>query len=72
LSRRGRSLPANASGFDTHRDSISSCFDCRRRQHATALATLALQRSACLAAATPEQQQRCERAVSILESVHID
>jgi hypothetical protein len=29
LSRRGRSLPANASGFDTHRDSISSRFDCR-------------------------------------------
>jgi hypothetical protein len=28
LSRRGRSLPANASGFDTHRDSISSRFDC--------------------------------------------
>jgi hypothetical protein len=31
LSRRGRSLPANASGFDTHRDSISSLFDCRQR-----------------------------------------
>jgi hypothetical protein len=30
LSRRGRSLPANASGFDTHRDSISSRFDCTR------------------------------------------
>jgi hypothetical protein len=30
LSRRGRSLPANGSGFDTHRDSISSRFDCRR------------------------------------------
>jgi hypothetical protein len=29
LSRRGRSLPANASGLDTHRDSISSRFDCR-------------------------------------------
>jgi hypothetical protein len=29
LSRRGRSLPANASDFDTHRDSISSLFDCR-------------------------------------------
>jgi hypothetical protein len=29
LSRRGRSLPADASGFDTHRDSISSRFDCR-------------------------------------------
>jgi hypothetical protein len=28
LSRRVRSLPANASGFDTHRDSISSRFDC--------------------------------------------
>jgi hypothetical protein len=28
LSRRGRSLPANASGFDTHRDSITSRFDC--------------------------------------------
>jgi hypothetical protein len=28
LSRRGRSLPANASGLDTHRDSISSRFDC--------------------------------------------
>jgi hypothetical protein len=28
LSRRGRRLPANASGFDTHRDSISSRFDC--------------------------------------------
>jgi hypothetical protein len=26
---RGRSLPANASGFDTHRDSISSRFGCR-------------------------------------------
>jgi hypothetical protein len=24
LSRRGRSLPANASGSDTHRDSLSS------------------------------------------------
>jgi hypothetical protein len=34
LSRRDRSIPANASGFDTHRDSISSRFDCstpRRR-----------------------------------------
>jgi hypothetical protein len=31
LSRRGRSLPANASGFDTHRDLISSRFDCRAR-----------------------------------------
>jgi hypothetical protein len=29
LSRRGRSSPANASGFDTHRDSITSRFDCR-------------------------------------------
>jgi predicted dehydrogenase len=29
LSRRGRSLPANASGFDTHHDPISSRFDCR-------------------------------------------
>jgi hypothetical protein len=29
LSRRGRSLTANASGFDTHRDSISIRFDCR-------------------------------------------
>jgi hypothetical protein len=28
LSRRGRRLPANASGLDTHRDSISSLFDC--------------------------------------------
>jgi hypothetical protein len=28
LSRRGRSVPANASGFDTHRDAISSFFDC--------------------------------------------
>jgi hypothetical protein len=28
LSRRGRSLPADASGFDTHRDSISSRFEC--------------------------------------------
>jgi hypothetical protein len=30
-SRRGRSLPANAGGFDTHRDPISSRFDCRTR-----------------------------------------
>jgi hypothetical protein len=29
LSRRGRSSPANASGLDTHRDSITSRFDCR-------------------------------------------
>jgi hypothetical protein len=29
LNRRGRSLPANVSGVDTHRDSISSRFDCR-------------------------------------------
>ena len=29
LSRRGRRLPANASGLDTHRDSISSRVDCR-------------------------------------------
>jgi hypothetical protein len=29
LSRRGRSLPASVSGFDTHRASISSRFDCR-------------------------------------------
>jgi hypothetical protein len=29
LSRCGRSSPANASVFDTHRDSISSRFDCR-------------------------------------------
>jgi hypothetical protein len=28
LSRRGRTLPASASGVDTHRDSISSRFDC--------------------------------------------
>jgi hypothetical protein len=28
LSRRGRSLPASASGLDPHRDSISSRFDC--------------------------------------------
>eukprot|EP01049_Picozoa_sp_SAG25_P012031 SAG25_NODE_1555_length_2770_cov_38.636459_4_plen_89_part_00 len=28
LSRRGRSSPANASGFDTHRASITSRFDC--------------------------------------------
>jgi hypothetical protein len=28
LSRRGRSLPANASGCYTHRDSIQHCFDC--------------------------------------------
>jgi hypothetical protein len=26
LSRRGRSLPANASGFDTHRDSTGTAF----------------------------------------------
>jgi hypothetical protein len=26
LSRRGRSLPASAGGFDTHRDSMTSCF----------------------------------------------
>jgi hypothetical protein len=32
LSRRGRSSPANASGFDTHRDSISSRFDCSLRR----------------------------------------
>jgi hypothetical protein len=30
LSRRGRSLPASASGFDTHRDSISCRFGCCR------------------------------------------
>jgi hypothetical protein len=30
LGRRGRSLPANASGLDTHRDSIRCRFDCRR------------------------------------------
>jgi hypothetical protein len=30
LSRRGRSLPADASGFDTHRDPITSRFDHRR------------------------------------------
>jgi hypothetical protein len=36
LSRRGPSLPANASGVDTHRDSISSRFDCRSRGAATA------------------------------------
>jgi hypothetical protein len=29
LSRRGRRSPANASGLRTHRDSISSRFDCR-------------------------------------------
>eukprot|EP01043_Picozoa_sp_COSAG02_P088790 COSAG02_NODE_25857_length_647_cov_0.899635_1_plen_118_part_10 len=29
MSRRGRSWPADASGLDTHRDSISSRFDCR-------------------------------------------
>jgi GTP cyclohydrolase II len=29
LSHRGRSSPANASGFDAHRDSISSRLDCR-------------------------------------------
>jgi hypothetical protein len=29
LSRRGRSSPANASGFDSRRDSISSRFDRR-------------------------------------------
>jgi hypothetical protein len=29
LSRRGRSAPANASGLDTHRASISRRFDCR-------------------------------------------
>ena len=28
LSRRGRSLPANACGFHTHRDAISSRSDC--------------------------------------------
>eukprot|EP01047_Picozoa_sp_COSAG01_P055514 COSAG01_NODE_6190_length_3803_cov_3.030238_2_plen_148_part_00 len=27
LSRRGRSRPASVSGFDTHRDSITSCFE---------------------------------------------
>jgi hypothetical protein len=31
LSRRGRSLPANASGVDTHRDSITSRLDCSPR-----------------------------------------
>jgi hypothetical protein len=31
LSRRGRSLPAKSSGFDTHRDSISGRFDCSLR-----------------------------------------
>jgi hypothetical protein len=31
LSRRGRGWPASASGFDTHRDSISSRFDGLRR-----------------------------------------
>jgi hypothetical protein len=36
LSRRGRSLRANASGFDTHRDSISSRFDCRCLRRAAA------------------------------------
>jgi hypothetical protein len=30
LSRRGRSVPAIASGLDTHRGSISSRFDCSR------------------------------------------
>jgi hypothetical protein len=29
LSRRGRSLPANARGFDIHRDSMSRRSDCR-------------------------------------------
>jgi hypothetical protein len=28
LGRRGRSSPANASGFDPHRDSITSRLDC--------------------------------------------
>jgi hypothetical protein len=32
LNRRGRSLPANASGFDTHRVSISSRSDCSSRR----------------------------------------
>jgi beta-glucosidase-like glycosyl hydrolase len=32
FSRRGRSLPANASGLDTHRDSITSRFDCSTSQ----------------------------------------
>jgi hypothetical protein len=32
LSRRGRSVPANASGVDTHRASISSRFDCRHTE----------------------------------------
>jgi serine/threonine protein kinase len=32
LSRRGRSLPANASGFDTHCDSISSRFGCHSQK----------------------------------------
>jgi hypothetical protein len=39
LSRRGRSLPTNDSGFDTHRDSISSRFDCRTARAAGWLAT---------------------------------
>jgi hypothetical protein len=29
LSRRGRGFPANASGFDPHRASVSGRFDCR-------------------------------------------
>jgi hypothetical protein len=41
LSRRGRSLPANASGFDTHRDSISSRFECSLFQGETAAAAAA-------------------------------
>ena len=41
MSRRGRSLPANASGFDTHRDTISSRFDCSLFQGETAAAAAA-------------------------------
>ena len=37
LSRRDGSLPANASGFDTHCDSISSRFGCSGKKVATAL-----------------------------------
>jgi hypothetical protein len=40
LSRRGRSLPANAGGSDTHRDSITSRLDAM----ATKVDTSALQR----------------------------
>jgi hypothetical protein len=67
MSRRGRSLPANASGFAPNRWPVRV----RREVYPANPAHVRIEMLA-LEKLSAEIKAECEPAVSILESVHID